>query len=226
MGQIVSIDDDLDFSLYLREKLKEYFLDDIIIFNEVDFKVLDTYVLDLVFLDIEMDEVNGIEVAKQLKMRKDAPVIIFVSNREGLIHSSLAVQPFYFVRKNYLDKDLGDAVAMLSTTQFRTNSMVKIGKEILDVGDIMYVESHSHNSIIHTKNDIYQQRIALEKVAMILTTYQCLRIHRSFVVNVKYIEKWCATKVVMTNGMEIEIGRKFQESAKKKYQNMVLMKML
>lgn len=222
MGQIISIDDDLNFSLQLKEKLKTYFMDEILIFNKVDFDVLDTYVLDLVFLDIEMNDINGIEVAKKLKMRKDMPIIIFVSNREGLIHASLEVQPFYFVRKNHLDKDLDNAFCLLSAIKFRSDSMVKIGKEILDAKDIIYVESHSHNSIIHTKNGEYQQRVSLEKVAMILTTYQCLRIHRSFVVNVKYIEKWCATKVIMANGIEIEIGRKFQGVAKKKYQNMLL----
>lgn len=222
MGYIISIDDDFNFSLYLKKKLKMYFSDEILIFNKVDFKVLDTYVLDLVFLDIEMNDVNGIEVAKQLKMRKDVPVIIFVSNKEGLIHSSLSVQPFYFVRKNHLDKDLYNAFSLLSATQFRTTSIVRIGKEILDVTDIIYVESHSHDSFIHTKNGIYQQRIALEKVAMILLTYQCLRVHRSFIINVKYIDKWCTTKVVMTNGIEIEIGRKFQEKARRSYQDMKL----
>lgn len=224
MGRIVSIDDDVNFSLCLQEKLRSYVKDEVLLFNNFDIEALENYILDLVFLDIDMNTINGIDVAKELNKRKDLPIIIFVSNQEGLIHDSLVVQPFYFIRKQYLEEDLHSAFALLATTKFRTSMKVKIGTDIINIQDMIYVESRNHHITVYTKTTTYQYRMTLTDVADILSSYQCVRIHRSYIVNMHYIERWYSTRVVLINKIEIEIGRKYQLEAKRRYQEFIVKK--
>ena len=217
MGRIVSIDDDVNFSLRLQKKLKQYVEDEVLLFDAYDGKKLEKYLLDLVFLDIDMDTISGIDAAKELKKRKDTPIIIFVSNQEGLIHDSLVVQPFYFIRKEYLEEDLHKAFMLLEDTKFRTVERVKIKSDCIYVKDIIYAESRNHDVTIYTKDTTYRYRISLKEVSTILSLHQCIRIHHSFVVNMQYIKRWYSTKVILYNNIEIEIGRKYQQEAKQRY---------
>lgn len=218
MGRIIIIDDDVEFSKVLKRKLQHHFPEEIAVFNTIDEEFLQTNFLDLVFLDIEMGSVNGMDVARILKRRKDAPLVIFVSNQEGLIHDTLELQPFYFIRKQYLETDLNIAMSLLKGIHFRIRESVAIGEDVYDVKDIIYLESTNHTISVVSKSGRKEYRNTLDVLAKQLSPYLCIRVHRSFIINMRYIERFYSHYITLITGEHIEVGRKFQAEAKKAYQ--------
>ena len=98
---IAIVDDDVDFSSELQQYVKK-FIERLYTRYEIDIinnnffnNTLDkTY--DIVFLDIDLKEINGINIGKKLLVSEANPIIIFVSSRDDLVFSSLSVRPFYF----------------------------------------------------------------------------------------------------------------------------------
>ena len=117
---IAIVDDDVDFSSELQQYVKK-FIERLYTRYEIDIinnnffnNTLDkTY--DIVFLDIDLKEINGKNIGKKLLVSEANPIIIFVSSRDDLVFSSLSVRPFYFVRKSYLKQDLEEMFILLKT---------------------------------------------------------------------------------------------------------------
>ena len=65
---------------------------------------------DVVFLDIDMPNMSGFDLADTLKLLKKSMTIIFVSNLEHLVYESLQFKPFRFVRKSFLKDDVTSAI--------------------------------------------------------------------------------------------------------------------
>ena len=66
--------------------------------------------IDLVFLDIEMPEMNGIDTGRAIKDVNEEIEIVFVSNKEDQVFNALRLRPFGFVRKSEFFKDLNDVL--------------------------------------------------------------------------------------------------------------------
>ena len=62
--------------------------------------------ISVFFIDIDMPEVNGFEVASYLKKWNRECCIVFVSNKDDLVFQSLVYHPFFFIRKAHLDEEL------------------------------------------------------------------------------------------------------------------------
>lgn len=218
MGKILVIDDDIQFGEVLREKLQDKFDDEVKVFDEVDYDVLNQYAVDLVFLDIEMGIVNGVDVAKVLRKRKDNPIIIFVSSKEGMIHNSLGAQPFYFVRKESLDMDLNSAFSLLKSANFRVSKKVMITDQLVDLQDLNYIEAANHYLTLYMNGDPVIVRMTMDEIGKLLENDSCVRIHRSYIVNLLAIDHWYRNRVILKDGKELEIGRKYQTEARHAYQ--------
>ena len=113
--EIAIIDDDITYAKIIKEKIGPYFskTDTIFVFQTFDIHYFIAHTIELVFLDIDMGAINGIDVAKKLRQLPNCPLIVFVSNIEALIHNSLEVQPLYFIRKSHLDLDIKSAISLL-----------------------------------------------------------------------------------------------------------------
>lgn len=59
---------------------------------------------DIVFLDIDMPDLSGFEIAEQIMLADTKPIIIFVSNQEHLVFRSFSYNPFWFLRKTHLEE--------------------------------------------------------------------------------------------------------------------------
>ena len=61
---------------------------------------------DILLIDIDMPEFNGLEIAERLGALSEKPLLIFVTSHDELVYDSLQFHPFGFVRKGYLEKEL------------------------------------------------------------------------------------------------------------------------
>lgn len=224
MGKIVILDDDRKFAELLKEKIKPFFKegDLLMICQEFDRRHFEDNEIDLVFLDIEMGVVNGINVAKELKKLKCSPIIIFVSNKEGLVHNTLEVQPLYFIRKTKLDQDIKSAFSLLRNAHFRKDDTIVAGGVVIKINEILYIESSDHKITIYLNGDSYTFRGTLDSMVKQLEEYHFVRAHRSFVLNVRQVDRHYRNSVVLKTGEKIDIGRKYQDAVKEKYREVRL----
>lgn len=65
---------------------------------------------DILFLDINIPDVGGFEIAKQITDRDRKTLIIFVTEHDELVYSSLKFRPFRFIRKRRLQEELADVL--------------------------------------------------------------------------------------------------------------------
>lgn len=107
-GDVMNIlicDDNTAFAMQLEKDISEYFHNPNMNINVVTDhfdQIEGTY--DVIFMDIELNDKNGIEIAKYHKDKHNC-LVIFTSSHENLVFNTFQVEPFQFIRKNHYDYD-------------------------------------------------------------------------------------------------------------------------
>ena len=180
-------------------------------------------VYDLIYLDVEMPLMKGLDVAKKLREMEISSLII--SNYETYCESMIETDPFRFLRKPINDVDLFRKYFMSAykklenRNEYYTYSYKKIHHKI-NINDIMYFESNNRKICIHTngnqENNIFYGQ--LDKVEKELESKSCtfIRIHQSYLVNSTYINTVQHDAVILENKDELSISEKRQKEIQRK----------
>lgn len=178
---------------------------------------------DIIFLDIEMCHLNGIEVAKKIRKIDRNVIIIFVSNFETYFLQLFEVEPFRFIKKS-ASRDEFCKILQLAYERVIENDayyQYKYNKTFIKVflREILYFESSGRIINIHTVDRIHKYYGKLDKVEERLENNNLpfLRIHKSFYVNFYFIEKITYTKVQLSDGSLLQISKNRQQEIRKKY---------
>lgn len=163
-------------------------------------------IFDIIFLDIEMSGINGIETARYIKNRHPMAVIIFISSYSCYYADAFDVQPFHYLMKPINPKQLYGVLLRLcnfmsSCQQVLVFDFNRIHYRI-NVGDIIYLESRQRVIQVVCYNITYRFYGKLTDVEKVLSGYNCIfiRIHSSFLVNSRYITKCQGNQIYMSNG--------------------------
>jgi len=177
---------------------------------------LDAAGCDLVFLDINMPSIDGLELGRILKNRDAAPEIIYVSGREDLVYETFRTHPFGFVRKSKFMSDINDVVGQyLSQKSKKTEEeQLVIGgrdeKRIVKYKDIVYIEGKNiyQNLFLSSEAAPVEIRSTIDKLEKELKDKGFFRIHKGYLINLNYVKKLDGNNnVILTNGAAIPISR-------------------
>jgi len=91
------------------------------------------------------------------------------------------------------------------------------GKVSLKPEDIIYIETSRHKNFFYTKTQVYSIYKKLSDLEQELEEYGFVRIHLSFIVNMRYIEKISSYILRLTNGKEISVPKSRYAHVKEKY---------
>ena len=165
---------------------------------------------DILLLDIEMPDVNGIKVAKRVRQYNSAVQIIFVTGYYEYFSDGFDVSALHYLIKPVDDAKLrpvlDKAVENLSWRQ-RSVLVSTPDEDIkLPLADICYIEADNIYLNIHTVYGCWRTRSSLAKFSSQLDE-TFMKVHRSYIVSLKYIRKISRTEVTMTNGAAIPISR-------------------
>lgn len=177
---------------------------------------LQTNRVDLLFLDIKMPDISGVDVVKSLHK---VPMVVFTT-----AYSDFAVQGFELDAVDYLLKPFSLARFLKACTKaldiqnLRTDKaseflFVKTGYEeekvLLD--DILYIEAEGNYLIFMLKNRKLLSRQTMTDLLQTLPTDRFVRVHRSYCVAVAKIEKM-ARQEITVGGQAIPIGASYEEA--------------
>jgi DNA-binding LytR/AlgR family response regulator len=172
--------------------------------------------VDLIFLDIEMPKLSGIEFLKTLKQHPK--VIITTAYRDYAIDGFELEVIDYLLKPIPFDrflKSIGKTAPAISPSQ---DSFIyfKVDKKMVKtkIADILYIESIKDYVKVRTadKEITTQQKISYLDES--LPRAQFLRVHRSFIVNLDHIDAYTATDVEI-NKYKVPIGRNYKNDVMK-----------
>lgn len=179
---------------------------------------------NIALLDIDMPTMDGIEVANKInEIYKDVNVV-FVTNRSDLVFEALTCNPYRFVRKEYLEEGIDEAMLSLITKISNETYVVSFGDKkdhySFRINDLVYIESKKHYVYFRLDNEEeYKIRDRLANYERKLVDYGFIKIHGSILVNVRKIRKISSVEVVLVNGEKLPISRSNSEKIKMHFLN-------
>ena len=167
---------------------------------------------DIVFLDISMEEVDGIQAAQRIRSFHSDTYIVFVTAFIDYALEGYKVNAVRYLMKDTLEIALEECMnAILQKMQVaRVTFSFLEGEKRLYTDNILYVESRGHKSIFHYMESemvSYQIYDKLDSVERNLEGYGFLRIHKSYLVNMKHIRKISNYIVSLDTGEELHVPR-------------------
>ncbi len=164
---------------------------------------------DVVFLDIDMPTMSGLELAKQYKDK--VLNIVFVTNRDDLVFEAYnTTNTLGFIRKSNIEEDLPIVLDRLYRESQNTMYLtIKSGTNLVRIrySEILYVEKMSHNVILHTLTDSLSMRKTITETEELLKGYGFVRTHIGYIVNLEYIKYISSKDVILTNLKTVPISR-------------------
>lgn len=208
--KVLIVDDDISFARELRKLLTGYYAKNIEIMPVFNKALMMNKVFDIAFIDVDLGVNDGIDdVAKELLLINENILIVFMSNKLKYMKRSFQIRPIYFIDKSMIKEDLEIAFALLcETIQKRTLVLADIS---ININTLIYIESHGEKVVLYFENDeSLEIRERLKYVLEELSKYRLfIQIHKSYIVNKKYILSIKYSHVVLTNGNELPVGRKY-----------------
>lgn len=172
--------------------------------EEKDFHIL--------VLDIEMDKMNGVELAKKLREDNRDIQILFVTGFPDYIAEGYEVDALHYLMKPVTQEKifavLNKAIANLKTMENNLLFLQVNGEMIKFITDnILYVEVFSHSCILHTTEGNVEIKISISELESKLGE-GFIRVHRSYLVNLEQIKKIAKTEIFLEDGSVVPLSRR------------------
>ena len=171
---------------------------------------------DVIFLDMEMKLLNGIETANIIRKLDKHVIIVFVTSHTKYMQACFECSPFRFLVKPVssedFDKVFSDIQKKLSeerTTFVFTENRNKVR---LFCEDIIYFECKAHYIYIHTKDKIHKICKTMAELCESIDKSMFLQVHKSFVINLNYIREIKESEIVLYDAENtVPISRTFKK---------------
>ncbi len=173
----------------------------------------------IVFMDIKLKNDNGITVARTLKQLDNNIVIIFISGYSEYFEDSFEAEPVYFLIKPLKKETFIRAMdKALDKVEKKENKFLLLRKKEVSrifFDDIYYVESVGRKIHIHSQQGETEYYEKLDTLQEQLEG-DFVRCHKSYLVNMKWIQQVDYRMVTLMNGMQIPISRNRVTETKEK----------
>lgn len=225
--RIAICDDEKNIRELIANKVVKQYPDaEIIFFQSGEELLLSDESIDILFLDIQMSGIDGMETARELRKKDKSVILIFVTAVEEYVFQAFDVGAFNYIVKPIDDGKFSDvlhrAVDEWSSQNINekepeeryvliNNSGVHT-KVILD--EIVYAEVFNRKVVIHKLDgeiEYYGKMSDLESLA----GDSFFRPHRAYLINFKYVEKYDATTIYLERGTALMAKQNYPEFVKK-----------
>lgn len=195
--------------------------------QEKDFEdTLCTERYDLVFLDIFMQNSNGILIAKKLKKGNPNCQIIFSTSSKEHAIKAFRLHALDYLLKPYTYAQLEDALNRFENTVKKFTHYIELKEGYfmtrIRVTDIMYVDYHNHYIQVHTQSKIIRSYMFFKNFSPMLSPYrQFLWCYRNCLVNMDYIDTWEGNDFILKNGERLLISKSQKREIIQAYANYI-----
>ncbi len=230
--RIAICDDEKEFRKIILEHTTGYFNQHHIDFNIEEFKSGNELLnskenYDILFLDIELGDSNGIEIAKQMQLRDKHTVILIVTSYHQYLDDAMDINVTRYIDKpvtqnrifSALDKALSIINESIITFTTKDNQIAR-----LRCSDIVYIEAKFKSVYIYTKNACYRIKEPIKQLRSKLTA-TCFAVpHNSYIINLNYITDFKRDEITLAepyNSIKISIATRKQAEFKRHFLDFV-----
>ena len=173
--------------------------------------------VDILFLDIRVPDMLGIDVAKSIRKKDESVMIVFVTNLTQYAIEGYSVEAFDYILKPlkyppFAAKLKRMLKALRSREQgYAVNLRDKENERRVSADSIVYIESSGHDLFFHVGGEVIRQWGTLSAYEEELRERGFARCHTSFLVNLKYVETIRKNEVIV-GGEAIPISRPKRKS--------------
>ena len=172
----------------------------------------------IVFMDINLKKMNGLEAAKRYKLRFFDCLMIMVSMDNRLYREGYKVGAFRFIDKANLKEELEEALehAIIKFSGYQMMEVFALneGKVQIAYKDIIYIETDNRKVKIHTPERVYKADGKITELAKQLESEGFYRSDKSYLVNLDWIKEMVSEGIgagkliLMRTGEKVPIGIK------------------
>lgn len=185
---------------------------------------------NIVFLDVEMPQISGIDTAMELRKLDSKLIIFFVTSHEQFALSAYKVDALGYIVKpvsyTELKHQLARAVVMVHFEQNYSEAEsryleVQVAKNtrIVDVRNIQYIEKRRNQCVLHCIDSEITCYESLKGIHERLDSNKFIYTHQGFIVNFDRIKEVRENCVCLGDGKEIPISRNHYKTVRERHMN-------
>lgn len=193
---------------------------------------------DLVFLDIKLDDGNGMALARRWKKLPQPPAIVFATAYDNYAVDAFNEAAVDYILKPFDPERINEAVARVAKIRGTADQAENVAEQaawqnprlsitiddktmVFQKRDVMYIETQGGYTHLHLRNDkLLISRQTLTSIAQLLNPRHFMRIHRGFIVNLDEIDEMQPSfnhtyELTLKDGSKIPVSRSYVAKTKK-----------
>ena len=208
MIRIAIVDDEKVIREQIKKLIEKKQAESIIdTYSSGDELLMDEKCYDIVFLDIQMNGMNGIDTARALRQKTEDTILIFITGVKEYVFDAFDVAAFHYLIKPIEEIKFSSVYerAVLEVEKKKKHGIGQLFVKTrsrnvtLEQNDILYIESRAKKVEIHTRTDIMEVYAGIGELEKQLTKnfYRC---HRGYLVNMAFISEYSSDSITLNNG--------------------------
>lgn len=199
---------------------------DVFTFGEALCKEMERTEYDLIFLDIELPKMNGVQIGTYIRevQKNDVVQIAYISSKQGYAMELFDVRPINFLVKPLDEGKVGKVLNAYIKINGGKRDLFRYKKGFslyrIEIYKIKYFVREGRKVIMHTLEGEVEFYESMEKIYETAKQYGFLFIHKSYMINSRYIKKLSYDKVLMTDDKELPISQSRRKEIREMFQQM------
>lgn len=176
--------------------------------------------IDLILLDIQLGEINGMDTARKIRILDNNVEIIFITSLIEYALEGYKVRAYRYLVKPVKYEDIKENIInCIKEVEIKNKYIIikKQGHQIkLDINEITYIEVQKETITIHTLNGVYKINGTMNNIEKEIDCSRFFRCHKSFLVNLEHIKIIKQYIAILENNEEVPVSRyRFKETKDK-----------
>ena len=177
---------------------------------------------DLIFLDIELENINGVEAGRILREEKDDNVtqVVYISSKENYCMQLFAVRPLHFLIKPIGSKEIESIMDLYIKLYGDKNVFFEyqVGKQTYRIAqkEILYFRSNARKIEMVTVNGEKEFYGRMQDVEKQLDRSRFWCVHKSYIINTQYISEYRFNQIILTSKDVIPVSQAYRSTVRNK----------
>lgn len=188
-------------------------------------ELLETYrrePFDIIFLDIEMEGMNGMDTARQLREKDENVIIVFLTSYEEFALEGYEVNAYRYLIKNQPEYVYKKQFKSIFQEYFQKHKYFVISDRNniarIYLKDICFFEVLNKKIIVHTMTNTYEYTGKLSEVeSQLADDASFIRSHKSYIINIAQVDTIGNTDITMKNTENVRMSRKRKKDVVERY---------